>query len=43
MKNAENVARVHTHTHTHTHTGSLLKIIKINIIEKDGNIMLTLV
>ena len=41
MKNAENVARVHTHTHTHT--GSLLKIIKINIIEKDGNIMLTLV
>ena len=39
MKNAENVARVHTHTHT----GSLLKIIKINIIEKDGNIMLTLV
>lgn len=41
MKNAENVARVHTHTHTHT--GSLLKIIKINIIEKDGNIMLTLI
>ena len=43
MTNARTVAGVHTHTHTHTHTGNLIKIIKLNEIEKDRNIMLVLI
>ena len=41
MINAKSLAGVHTHTHTHT--GNLTKIKKLNIIEKDRNIMLALV